>query len=249
MAGPLQLAVACLLGATALSALADVVVLQPARDTTVFADNVVHASGSGDLFIGSTAGGQPRRALLRFDLSAIGAGFVVTEASLSMSVTRSSGGAPNSVTALHRIEADWGEAASNVGGSGGGDSARPGDATWTLRFFGDPASAWARPGGDYADVPSASATLGGTDRYTWTGPGLVADLNAWLANPASNFGWIAIGDETESATARRVPSREAVSAFQRPELVLALAPIPEPSTYWLLGAGLLVISSWAKRRA
>jgi len=241
------LTTACILSAVSTGVMADILVLQPARDTSIFADNFGHASGAGDLFVGATAGGQARRALLEFDLSSIAPGLIVTEAALTMSITRTSFSSPNSATALHRVDADWGEDASNAGGSGGGDSARTGDATWTLRFFGDSGTGWTQPGGDFAVTPSAEVTLGGIDRYTWTGPGLVADLNSWIANPASNHGWIVIGDEAESGTARRIPSREAVSVIQRPELTLTLAPVPEPSTYALFGAGALLIG-WSVRR-
>ncbi|MGH7613747.1 MAG: hypothetical protein ACREMW_06870 [Gemmatimonadales bacterium] len=46
---------------------------------------------------------------------------------------------------------------------------------------------------------------------------LVADVQGWLADPASNFGWILIGDESATATAKQFDSRESAASI-RPEL-------------------------------
>jgi hypothetical protein len=166
----------------------------------------------------------------------------VVDASLRILVNRHAPAAPVSVIALHRVNAAWGEGESNAGsGNGGGDQARPGEATWRHRFHGNAATAWSRPGGDYADAPSATLPFSGTGVFTWNGPGLVADVNAWRVSSASNHGWIVIGDEGESYTARRFDSRETGSAFSRPQLQLTLAPdaaagdedVPLPA--WALG--------------
>jgi hypothetical protein len=51
-------------------------------------------------------------------------------------------------------------------------------------------------------------------------PGLVADLQMWLNNPGTNFGWMLISqDEGTAATARRFGSREA-TATDRPLLTI-----------------------------
>jgi hypothetical protein len=224
-------------------AAATTLVLQAARDTAIFADSVDYASGAGQLFVGNTAGSQPRRTLLWFDLSQVPAGMRVVDASLRILVNKHAPGAPVSVIALHRVNGAWGEGGSNAGsGNGGGDQARPGEATWQHRFHGNAATAWSRPGGDYADAPSATVPFSGTGLFTWNGPGLVADVNAWRASPASNHGWIVIGDERETYTARRFDSRETGSAFSRPQLELTLVPdaaagdedVPLPG--WALGA-------------
>jgi hypothetical protein len=234
---------------------ATTLVLEAARDTSIFADSVDYASGAGQLFVGNTAGSQPRRALLWFDVAQVPAGMRVVDASLRILVNRHAPTAPVSDIALHRLNAAWGEAASNAGsGNGSGDLAQPGDATWRHRFHGDAASAWSRPGGDYADAPSATVPFSGTGLFTWTGPGLVADVNAWRASPASNHGWIVIGDERQSYTARRFDSRETGSEFSRPQLQLTLAPdvavgeedVPLPG--WALGALGLGLAGALSRR-
>jgi hypothetical protein len=38
--------------------------------------------------------------------------------------------------------------------------------------------------------------------------GMVANVQQWLDQPASNFGWIIIGNESQSATSKRFDSRE-----------------------------------------
>ena len=40
---------------------------------------------------------------------------------------------------------------------------------------------------------------------------MVADVQSWLNNPASNFGWLVLGDETAIATAKRFDTRESAS--------------------------------------
>ena len=42
-------------------------------------------------------------------------------------------------------------------------------------------------------------------------PGLLADIEAWRANPASNHGWLLKTDEQQLATARGCSSREALA--------------------------------------
>jgi hypothetical protein len=236
------LALGALLSIGATLSHAETLVLAPSEDTTIFADGGDLAGGAGDLYFGNTANSLPRRALLRFDLSTIDPAFRITDASLQIVVSRVASGAPSRPVALHRVSASWGAAGSNPGSSGGGDQALAGDATWTTRFFGQSDAAWAEPGGDFEASASASTEFGGTGTYAWSGSGLVADLNAWLAAPSTNFGWIVIGDEVSSRGARRAYSVESDPAFLRPELTLTLAPIPEPSTYAMFGIGALLLA-------
>ena len=53
---------------------------------------------------------------------------------------------------------------------------------------------------------------------------MVADVQAWLDNPASNFGWLVLGDETAIATAKRFDTRESASP---PMLTIEFIPGPE----------------------
>jgi hypothetical protein len=131
--------------------------------------------------------------------------------------------------------ADWGEGLAGAGGtpgSGGGggqgSAAQQDDATWLYRFWdaslGPAGQAqnpliWSTPGGDYVPTPSATAVVGigqnAVCRYAWFDDvpadpqfSLKSDVERWLATPAENFGWIVIGDEVQTHTARRFQSRE-----------------------------------------
>jgi hypothetical protein len=235
------------------AASAEVLSLTPLRDTTIFADSNDTASSAGVYaFVGNTASGQPRRALFVFDFADVPAGSQVVSASFSISVDRAAGG--EQAMTLHRLLADWGTGGSDASTNGGGTLALPGDATWSHRFFGDATRQWRNgdgepaPGGWFVATPSATTVVGGPDRYTWssvagsTGPSLVTDVQAWLDAPATNFGWILVGDETVSRTAKRFGASEISVESLRPTLTLEIVPIPEPTTYAMMFAGLALLS-------
>ena len=52
---------------------------------------------------------------------------------------------------------------------------------------------------------------------------MIADVQAWLDNPANNFGWLVLGDETAIGTAKRFDTRESASPP-----MLAIQYIPGP---------------------
>ena len=57
---------------------------------------------------------------------------------------------------------------------------------------------------------------------------MVADAQAWLDTPATNFGWILIGNEAQLKTAKRFNSRENPNSSNRPVLTLDYFP-PGPT--------------------
>ena len=129
---------------------------------------------------------------------------------------------------LHRLLSDWGEGGSDASGEeGGGARATTGDATWLHTFF--DTAMWANPGGDFSATVSASAPVGATSTYTWSSPQMGADVQAWLDQPASNFGWLLLGNESQDQTTKRFDSRENAVAGNRPRLDVIYAP-PEPPT-------------------
>jgi hypothetical protein len=120
---------------------------------------------------------------------------------------------------LHRLLADWGEGASDApGGEGAGGQTQPGDATWAHRFF-DTVD-WTTGGGDFEALPSAALSVGGLGSYAWSSPALVADVQQWLDDPASNFGWIITGEEGSSGTAKRFDSKDNPDELVRPMLTI-----------------------------
>ena len=120
---------------------------------------------------------------------------------------------------LHHVTELWGEGASNAGDSrdGGGAASQPGDATWIHTSF--PNSRWVMPGGTFDNVADATATTT-SDRVTWESPAMVARVQQWADQPATNFGWIVVGVETAIATAKRFDSREHTNTSARPALTI-----------------------------
>lgn len=246
-------AIFAILSATAQLAVAAQVTLAPSKDNSLIQVTSAAAAsqlsnGLGDIFVGRTnQDGQgpatisKRRGLLAFDIagSGIPAGATITSVTLKMRDVMGLNGDRN--VTLHRTSADWGEGTSFQSG-GMGAAATTGDATWFYRFYdaATPAASipWATPGGDYAPTASGgsivSDDLGAGQSFTWssaTNPAMLADLQSWLANPAANFGWTLIGDESAGQTAKRLNSSESTTAPNvPPSLVIEYTAVPEPST-------------------
>lgn len=192
----------------------------PTRDNTLYENGAgLISNGAGEYFFtGKTGTSAIRRGLVAFNIAgSIPAGSRVTSATLTLHLSREpANGGPESIE-LRRLLADWGEATSDaLANEGGGAAATPGDATW-IHTFSD-TGFWSSPGGDFALTVSASQTVDAVGFYTWSGPGLVADVQSWLDNPQGNFGWILIGNETAALTAKRFDSRENAETLFRPQL-------------------------------
>lgn len=164
------------------------------RDNSIFSDLSGNSNGAGDLFAGKIVNGPGlRRALMRFDVSSIPAGSQVSSAALTLQVTKTSvPTAANFTFGLHRLTRDWGEG--NSSGIGQGAPAEDGEATWEQAKSN--VESWSNPGGDFVASASTSRLVGDLGSYTWESAGLAQDLQAWVAQPAANFGWILRGDET-----------------------------------------------------
>lgn len=214
---PLAAALACLpLGITILAA--DTVTLTASRDNTLFEDvSGSLSNGAGDyLFAGRTRIFEARRALLYFDLSPIPAGSTILSARLSLYMSMTIAG--DVTVSLHRVTSDWGEGTSDAPDEEGkGTAATPGDATWLHRFT--PSDLWGDPGGDFIGPASAVSTVVDVGLYRWKASTMtVLDVQGWLDEPSTNFGWIVRGDESTSTTTKRFNSREHPDAATRPTL-------------------------------
>jgi hypothetical protein len=246
--------------ATSHAATAATAILYPAADATLVEDATgALANGSGtNLFVGrvgSNAGETLRRGLIRFDLSSIPAGSTVQAASVTLYLTRSrqAGDLP---VALHRVDASWTEGTSSSS-QGNGDASVNGDVTWIHRT--KPGVAWSTPGGDFQATPSATQTVsatGGPKSWAST-PLLVADVQGWITSPATNHGWIIVGFEAGSTSAKGFATRESAFATDRPRLEITYTPPDPPPTrqvplpVWALGllaAGLAGFSPRNRRR-
>ena len=177
-------------------------------------------NGAGQrLFAGRTGSGAIRRGLVAFDIAAgLPAGATITRVTLTMNMSRTIAG--DADVGLHLVLADWQEGVADAGGNeGSGADADQGDVTWTQRVF--KSLDWNTPGGDFSSDASATVTVGGIGSYTWeSNIKLVADIQNWLDNPTANFGWLLLGDETKSQTAKRFDSRENESEENRPVLIV-----------------------------
>ncbi|MBI4622734.1 MAG: immunoglobulin domain-containing protein [Verrucomicrobia bacterium] len=192
--------------------------LRPGKDTTIYGDGSANLSNGAGAFLFAGSSGEKRvlRSLLAFDLvGQIPAGATVNSVSLTFTINTPLAKNAN-VVGLHRVLADWGEGSSLAPmGGGGGALATNGGATWNARFFNT--ATWTTPGGDFAGAASASQPVsGGSGTVTFSSAGLVADVQAWVNNPATNFGWIMVAQD-ETGPAVRFASREGSPA---PSLVV-----------------------------
>jgi hypothetical protein len=207
------------------TALADTLTLNPVADNTLIQDaaGAYSAGASYNVFsgrVGSNGGTTFRRALIRFDLSAIPPGSTVTSVQLRMYMSQGQGGTRSH--ALHRMSASWGEAGSFSFG-GAGAPAQAGDATWIHRSW--PGTPWATPGGDFVATPSATQNVSGIAWYTWGSTGaLVADVQSWVSDPTQNFGWMLRGDESQERTSKRFDSRQSSNPSTKPQLIVTFTP-------------------------
>jgi hypothetical protein len=202
------------------TAFAETLIVNAAKDNTLYESTGAQLSnGQGIyMYVGLTGSGGSRRGLVAFDLSAIPANATVTDVSLSLFLSRPRADAAAETIDLFKVLKDWGEGSSNAGSPGGaGAPAQPGDATWLFNFFNT--SSWTNPGGDAAASISASTAVSTNNRpYTWSGSGMVADVQSWVANPASNFGWLITGNEGNQQSAQRFHTSENTS--NKPQLTV-----------------------------
>ncbi|MCH8150287.1 MAG: DNRLRE domain-containing protein [Planctomycetes bacterium] len=208
---------------------ADVVNLLPAKDNTLYQSGNSLSNGRGaHFFTGRTAQLDPfsrRRAVIAFDIAgSIPNDATINSVTLRLFMSRSPTVA-TMITILFPLDADWGEGTSNdSGGEGSGAPAAAGDATWANTFF--PSDFWASAGGDFTAIPSGVAGVGGIGTYTWTGSQMVADVQDWLDNPTTNYGWILIGNESAPRTAKRFDSKDNTTASRRPQLIVDFSTSP-----------------------
>jgi hypothetical protein len=200
-------------------------VLTAVKDNTLYqtADGS-KSNGAGSYFfvgrVAASGGGAIRRGLVKFDLSSIPAGATVTSVSLRLNMSKTTSGAQTVI--LKRLTADWGEGTSNADANeGSGATSTTGDATWLHRFHAT--STWTVPGGEsnVAAPTSASLSVGAVGAYTFASTAqLVADVQGWLANPSTNFGWLLAGNEESSGTSKRFDARENATTTNRPQLTV-----------------------------
>lgn len=216
-----------LLTLAALPAAADTVVLPAAADTTIYENFDDSGNGSGEwFFAGVTNTGAIRRALIRFDLSALPPGTQIQSVSLRLGLSRGNGSNPT--VGMHKITQEWTEGGRNSDDQEGAPGlALAEDATWRFRSF--PTLEWTNLGGDFVPTASASLTVpsphptpGVITSHTWAStPALVADVQGWVNAPGTNFGWMLKSAETPGRRSRRFNSRTNIEPPQLTVIFLA----------------------------
>lgn len=209
-------------------AAADIVTLTSVKDNTLHKSTTgAKSNGAGRyLFVGKTAESTSinlRRPLIQFDLSSIPAGSTVTNVYFTLYCSKAITAGPVSA---HRCLAAWNEGITNAScnaadDEGCGANSVNGDSTWIHRV--KPGTLWTNMGGDFVATPSDTKFVEGQDLTTTWGstPGMVADVQAWVNNPATNFGWLLIGEEVaDGGTAKRFNTRENSIVSTRPQLVV-----------------------------
>jgi hypothetical protein len=253
-------------------AAADTISIGATRDNSIFSESNNSDGASYDLYTGRTNqfGGATRRSLISFDLAGLPAGAVITGVSLTM---RMSGGSPSGLGAggdhpqgytgplnvsLYRLLDNWGAGSSGAGmgnggismaGAGGaspGFAPTPGDATWNYRLWNT--ATWTTPGGDYVATSSATQGVDITPQFvTWSSQGLINDVQGWVDDPTTNFGWEILGDESTNGTSRRFVSMDAPNASFHPVLTVDYTVTPEPSSISLAVMGCIALVSVGRR--
>jgi hypothetical protein len=212
--------------------------ITPSKDNTLYeyvpADGD-RSNGAGfHFFAGENGQGERRRGVVAFDLAGtIPPGSTITGVTLTMNMSMTP--ADTETIELHRLLADWGEGTSHAPmGEGDGAPATPNDATWRHRFF--DTIFWTTEGGDFSATVSASQSVGSVGQYMWTSGKMIGDVQEWLDNPASNFGWLVLGDESTVATAKRFDTRESANSplltiqyISKPRPLPAPRPHPTPA--------------------
>lgn len=199
------------------------VTLTPTKDNTLYESATgALSNGAGSYFFAGRTGqisGSIRRGLIAFDVAgSVPSGATILSVTLTLNMSKTPSGAQS--VSLHRVLADWGEGTSVAGqGEGGGAPSTTGDATWIHRFYNT--TLWTTAGGEFDATASATQTVSGLGGYTWgSTPAMVSDVQGWLNNPSTNYGWLVRGNESATRTAKRFDSRENPNPGARPQLTI-----------------------------
>ena len=213
------------------------------RDTTLVEDPTGSlGNGAGEhMFVGRTgqSANSVRRGVIAFDIAgSIPPGATIGSVSLTLHMSQTSAGLQT--VKLHQALADWGEGSSDSPG-GIGAPASDGDATWLHRRL--DGQKWTAPGGDFSGDIAAATSVGDAAFYSWSSPEMARDVQGWLDNPESDFGWLLVGNEAQSRTSKRFDSKKNGIEGNRPVLNVQFTPAaPETGGKGLSGEALTALA-------
>lgn len=210
------------------------------KDNTIFSEDIdfnrFYSNALGFIYSGQTTnnfGPYNRRGLVSFDVSSLSPGTSVQSVQLKLNLSKAGPSSSGTVIELHRLTETWGEGTSiNSLNQGYGGPATTNDATWLRRFYNT--SSWTSPGGTYSGTISGTATITLPGLVTWgSNAQMVSDVQGWVNTPATNAGWLLLGDEGVIGSACQFDSKE--SGATPPSLVVTYQGAPSPTRFesWL----------------
>lgn len=219
--------------------LVSAVTFAASKDTTIYDTGNANGTGEG-LFAGTNGFNNVQRGLIAFDISSIPSGSTITSVTVDLHVNTQALNSTSFTVTLNPLTQDWNEATVGTGGEtgGGGAGVTPvaGDAVWT-----DSGIAPWTAGGAFNATVSGSALVSGVGTFnTFTGAGLISDVQSWVDNPGTNFGWVIRASEAAGdSTSKRFSSRENtgngggnvpfLTVLYDAPAVPGLSPVPEPA--------------------
>ncbi len=250
---------------------ASMITLSAEQDATLLGGNDATSNASladPGIFVGTDGADNPKRGLIEFDIagSSIPADSIITGVTLQLTVGQvagsgggSGGGSGSAETiSLFNESQSWGQPTNVAGstsfsGTGHGAAPHTGDATWNYAFY--TATPWTIAGGDWSssltDIADASVT-GTLTSFTWSSTAMVADVQSWLNNPTTNFGWIIKNaNETTATDFRAFWSAQGAAADNNSSLapILTVTYVPEPLSLSLIAIVAPVLLCRRQRRA
>ena len=224
-----------------------IVPITPSQENTLIESSAgTLSNGQGNIYAGLTnqaAGINIRRGLLEFNIAGnIPAGATITGGTLAMTDV-TSGTTGSQTLTLHDVSQAWGQGTSYATG-GNGAAAMTNDATWLYPYF-NASSPWNNPGGDFSLAVSGSATdTTNGQQVVWSNannPQMITDIQNWLNTPATDFGWLLQGNESQSQSAKIFGAGSHYGGT-RPTLTVSYA-VPEPASVWLTISGVLAAAA------
>ncbi len=188
---------------TTIQASADSYMNEGAKDTNYGGQTYIEVSSK------PSAWGNAR-GILKFDLSSIPSGSTITSVTLSLYLYSTRG--YDRTYCIHKVTKNWTESG----------------VTWNKY---DGTNNWTTSGGDYEATASATVTAGAVWNIwvNWSSSTLVSDVQGFVNNPSTNFGWI-IKDQTEGSSNQdwvRFYSKEYTETTLRPKLAVTYSGEPD----------------------